>query len=190
MCEDLLIGNRDLSDVIWDESAFDQSCNHHHHICIDFDLCNFTSDMFLFRWISVVYQQLLEYEQKIFGTIENSGIVMPSLPSLSFGFSRPIDPPVPVPAPVFNNTGSASIFTRPSSDITPQEFTFGAVQTQKNTPDDTGFSTNATIPAVNDISMDGNRLASDHTFLWKRMVGGRLGSFPTEGLNMKAGMQS
>ncbi|KAH6764731.1 indole-3-butyric acid response 5 [Perilla frutescens var. frutescens] len=85
----------------------------------------------------VVYQQLQEFEHKIFGSTENSGTGMPSL---SFGFSRPND--TPATPPVFNNTVRASIFTPPSSDAPPQEFTFGAVQTPKNTPDD--------------ISMDGS----------------------------------
>ncbi|KAL8511294.1 hypothetical protein ACS0TY_017920 [Phlomoides rotata] len=96
-----------------------------------------------------VYQQLQEYEQMIFGSTE----IMPGLPSFSFGFSKPNDPPMPTP--VFNNTGS-SIFNRTQFDVPPQEFTFGAMQTQK--PNDTGFNTNANtnIPAVNDISMDGS----------------------------------
>ncbi|KAI3465598.1 hypothetical protein Pfo_022261 [Paulownia fortunei] len=102
----------------------------------------------------VVYQQLQEYEQKIFGSVENSGSVTPNLPSFSFGFSRPNDPPVPVP--VFNNTGGASIFSRASFDIPPQEFTFGAGQTQRNTSDDTAFNTNTNIASVNDITMDGS----------------------------------
>ncbi|KAK6134972.1 hypothetical protein DH2020_031256 [Rehmannia glutinosa] len=102
----------------------------------------------------VVYQQLQEYEQKIFGSIENSGITMPicsssSLPSFSFGFSRPIDPPIPVPA--FNNTGGTSIFSRAPFDIPPQEFTFGAGQTLKSTTDDSKFNANS-----NDITMGGS----------------------------------
>ncbi|KAK4420564.1 Protein-tyrosine-phosphatase IBR5 [Sesamum alatum] len=106
-----------------------------------------------------VYQQLQAYEQKIFGSIENSGIAMPnlspsSLGSFSFGFSRPNDPPVPVP--VFSNIGGASIFSRPPFDIPPQEFTFGAGPTQKNTSDDAPFKTNTSTPAVNDITMDGS----------------------------------
>ncbi|KAL0301747.1 UNVERIFIED_CONTAM: Protein-tyrosine-phosphatase IBR5 [Sesamum radiatum] len=106
-----------------------------------------------------VYQQLQAYEQKIFGSIENSGIAMPnlspsSLGSFSFGFSRPNDPPVPVP--VFSNIGGASIFSRPQFGIPPQEFTFGAGPTQKNNSDDASFKTNTNTPAVNDITMDGS----------------------------------
>ncbi|PIN09130.1 Dual specificity phosphatase [Handroanthus impetiginosus] len=97
-----------------------------------------------------VYQQLEEYEQKIFGSIERSSIVTTSPPSFSFCFSRPNDPPVQVP--IFNNPSSASIFSRGPFEIPAQEFTFGAGQTQKNTSD----NTNMNIPAVNDITMDGS----------------------------------
>ncbi|KAL0319947.1 UNVERIFIED_CONTAM: Protein-tyrosine-phosphatase IBR5 [Sesamum radiatum] len=115
--------------------------------------------MFLFDELSDVYQQLQAYEQKIFGSIENSSIAMPnlspsSLGSFSFGFSRPNDPPVPVP--VFSNIGGASIFSRPQFDIPPQEFTFGAGPPQRNTSDDASFKTNTNTPAVNDITMDGS----------------------------------
>ncbi|KAI3457632.1 hypothetical protein Pfo_014295 [Paulownia fortunei] len=107
----------------------------------------------------VVYQQLQEYEQKIFGSIENSSIAMPSfssssLPSFSFGFSRPNDPTIPVPA--FNSAGGTSIFSRAPFDIPPQEFTFGAGQTQKSTTDDSTFNANTNVPAVNDITMGGS----------------------------------
>lgn len=90
---------------------------------------------------------------------------MPGLPSFSFGFSKPND--LPTPSPVFNNTASPSIFNRTPFNIPPQEFTFGAMQTQK--PNDAGFNTNTSIPAVNDISMDGSWF-SDHTFLWKERL--------------------
>ncbi|KAG8364548.1 hypothetical protein BUALT_Bualt18G0008600 [Buddleja alternifolia] len=95
-----------------------------------------------------VFQQLQEYEQKIFGSTENTtSIAMPSLSSpFSFGFSRPNDPP-PAPAPAFFNTTATSIFSRAPFDIPPQEFTFGA---NKNTSDDTS------VPAVNDVTMGGS----------------------------------
>lgn len=117
-----------------------------------FDLCDFRSDISLYSLFSAVYQQLQEYEQKIFGSVENNS----SLPSFSFGFSRANDPPTPVPA--FNNTGGTSIFSCPPFDIPPQEFTFGAGQTQKSTQDDSTFDANTNIPAVNDITMDGSQL--------------------------------
>lgn len=96
-----------------------------------------------------MHQQLQDYEQEIFGSVENSGMSMPNLSSLSFGFSKPNDTPlVPASAPVFNNTSSASIFSHPSLDGTPQEFTFGATPAPKDSPEN--------IPTSNDISMDGS----------------------------------
>ncbi|KAL6536821.1 Protein-tyrosine-phosphatase ibr5 [Orobanche hederae] len=71
-----------------------------------------------------IHQQLEEYEQKIFGTVDNNNTAISSLPSLSFGFSRPNDQPLQVP--VFNSSGGASIFSGASFDVPPQEFTFGA----------------------------------------------------------------
>ncbi|KAL2482165.1 Protein-tyrosine-phosphatase IBR5 [Forsythia ovata] len=104
-----------------------------------------------------VYQQLQDYEQKIFGSTENN-VSMPSfspssLPSFSFGFPKPNDPLVPVP--IFNNSGATSIFSHQPFDI-PQEFSFGAGRTQKNTSDDiTTFGANTNISNVNDIPMGG-----------------------------------
>ncbi|KAL1562343.1 Protein-tyrosine-phosphatase ibr5 [Salvia divinorum] len=99
-----------------------------------------------------VYQQLQEFEQIVFGSIENSGVGMRNLSSL-FGFSRPNDTPVALAAaPVFTSTSSsASIFTRPSLNVPPQEFIFGAGPTPGATPHNSGLN----IPAVKDISMDG-----------------------------------
>ncbi|CAA2981095.1 protein-tyrosine-phosphatase IBR5-like [Olea europaea var. sylvestris] len=105
-----------------------------------------------------VFQQLKDYEQKIFGSTENS-VSMPSfslssLPSFSFGFPKPNDPPVLVP--VFNNSGSTSIFSHQPRDI-PQEFSFGAVHAQENTSDDiTTFNASTNISDDNDIPMDGS----------------------------------
>lgn len=105
--------------------------------------------MLQFWLISVVHQQLQEYEQEIFGSVENSGLSMPNLSSLSFGFSKPSDTPlVQASAPVFNNNSSASMFARPSLDGPPQEFTFGAAPLPKDTPEN--------IRTSNDISMDGS----------------------------------
>lgn len=65
------------------------------------------------------------------------------------------DPPsVPATASIFHNTAGASIFTRPSFDVPPQEFSFGAGQTAKTTPDETG--PNSTSNIVDDIPMDGS----------------------------------
>lgn len=115
-----------------------------------------------------VFQQLKDYEQKIFGSTENS-VSMPtfslsSLPSFSFGFPKPNDPPVLVP--VFNNSGSTSIFSHQPRDI-PQEFSFGAVHAQENTSDDiTNFNATTNISDDNDIPMDGswqNQVSSSQT---------------------------
>ncbi|XP_073151590.1 protein-tyrosine-phosphatase IBR5 isoform X1 [Henckelia pumila] len=99
-----------------------------------------------------VYQQLQEYELKIFGLLENSSNAMPSF---SFGFARPHDLPVAA-VPTFNNIGGTSIFSRPSFDTPPQEFTFGAGQAQTSISKDSTLSTNTNTPAVNDITMGGS----------------------------------
>ncbi|KAL7242966.1 hypothetical protein ACSBR1_015387 [Camellia fascicularis] len=59
-----------------------------------------------------VYRQLQEYEQKIFGLIENNTGVLPvftssAVPSFSFGFPKPNNP---VPLPTFNNPIAPSTF--------------------------------------------------------------------------------
>ncbi|KAK6919281.1 Dual specificity phosphatase, catalytic domain [Dillenia turbinata] len=99
-----------------------------------------------------VYQQLQEYEQKIFGSNENlnSAPVFPSsaVPSFSFGFPK-TDNPVPVPA--FNSTAAPSVFARPGLDIPPQEFQFGAGQNISESP----FTANPPNSSNNDIPMDG-----------------------------------
>ncbi|XP_047969714.1 protein-tyrosine-phosphatase IBR5-like [Salvia hispanica] len=102
-----------------------------------------------------VHQQLQEFEQKLFESIQDSAAGMSSL---SFGVSRPNDTPLaPAAAPVFTNTSSASVFACPSLNVPPQEFTFGAGPTPEATPHNSGVTTStANIPAVNDISMDGS----------------------------------
>ncbi|CAA3010529.1 protein-tyrosine-phosphatase IBR5-like [Olea europaea var. sylvestris] len=102
-----------------------------------------------------VYQQLQEYEQKIFSSTENRvsmpSFSPPSLPSFSFGFPKPNNPPVPV----FNNSGATSFFSHQPLDV-PQEFSFGAGQAQKNTSDDvTTYGSNTNISNVNDAPMGG-----------------------------------
>ncbi|KAL7000002.1 protein-tyrosine-phosphatase [Sarracenia purpurea var. burkii] len=103
-----------------------------------------------------VYQQLQEYEQKIFGLTETSCSVLPvfqssSVPSFTFGFPKPNDP---VSAPAFNSPGITSIFARPTLGIPPSEFTFGAGQAPKNTASDP-FVENPPNLNSNDIPMDG-----------------------------------
>ncbi|GFY91083.1 indole-3-butyric acid response 5 [Actinidia rufa] len=101
-----------------------------------------------------VYQQLQEYEQNIFGSIENSSPGLPvfqssGVPSFSFGFPKPNDP---VPVPAFSNLGTSSIFAHPNLD-SPRYFTFGAGQ---NNSSAAPFGENPPNPNSNDISMDGS----------------------------------
>ncbi|XP_068668750.1 protein-tyrosine-phosphatase IBR5-like [Aristolochia californica] len=75
-----------------------------------------------------VHQQLQEYEQKIFGP-NNLGPAAPfalsSTPLFGFGFPKVENA---VPAPVFDCPPAPSIFDRASPNISPHEFTFGAVK--------------------------------------------------------------
>uniref|UniRef100_A0A5B6YU14 Protein-tyrosine-phosphatase n=1 Tax=Davidia involucrata TaxID=16924 RepID=A0A5B6YU14_DAVIN len=105
-----------------------------------------------------VYQQLQEYEQKIFNSIESNSpapalpvFQSTDVPSFSFGFPKPNDP---VPAPAFNNIGTTSIFARPTLGIPPQDFTFGAAQTQNIS--ESPFGANPPNPNGNDIPMEGS----------------------------------
>lgn len=101
-----------------------------------------------------VYQQLQEYEQKIFGSSDvNSNPVLPVFQSsFSFGFPKPNDA---IPVPAFNNLGMTSIFARPNLDNIPHEFTFGAGQSQMNSSG-VPFAENPQNQNSNDISMDGS----------------------------------
>ncbi|CAK9133802.1 unnamed protein product [Ilex paraguariensis] len=74
----------------------------------------------------IVGNQLQEYEQKIYGPIENSNPSLPifssaGMPSFSFGFSKPNDT---VLVPAFNGPGATFIFARPILDIPPQRVHF------------------------------------------------------------------
>ncbi|KAJ8554565.1 hypothetical protein K7X08_025243 [Anisodus acutangulus] len=94
----------------------------------------------------VVYQQLQEYEQKIFGSLENQpASAMPvfssPVPSFSFNYPKPSDT---VQVPAFNDSGATSILAGPGFGVPPQEFTFGAAApNQRNTSE-------------SDIAMDGS----------------------------------
>ncbi|KAL3509983.1 hypothetical protein ACH5RR_029384 [Cinchona calisaya] len=103
-----------------------------------------------------VYQQLLEFEQKIFGSVDNSSPTLltftPGVPSFSFGFPKPNDQVV---IPAFSNAGVSSIFSRPAVDAPPQEFIFGAGQTQESTSG-SHFGTHQPDPNSNDIPMGGS----------------------------------
>ncbi|GAA0146823.1 protein phosphatase [Lithospermum erythrorhizon] len=101
----------------------------------------------------VVYQQLQEYEQKLYGsTNSNPGLPITSsgVPSFSFGVTESSDPSL---VPAFSTVGTTSIFARPISDV-PQAFTFGAGQAQTNASENP--LTTAPISSGNDITMDGS----------------------------------
>lgn len=102
-----------------------------------------------------VYQQLQEYEQKVFGLAENSLPTLPIFPpvgppSFSFGFPKTGDP---VPTTPFNSIGATSIFSRPTMDVPSHEFTFGAGQTQ-NGFSASPFGTNPRNSTSSNIQMD------------------------------------
>ncbi|QCE01426.1 dual specificity phosphatase [Vigna unguiculata] len=104
-----------------------------------------------------VYQQLQEYEQKIYGAIDSSSSLLPGfsptvLPSISFGFPKINDP---AQLPSFSTAGTPSLFARPTLDIAPTEFTFGAGPMQKNVAG-SPFSANQTNPNATDVQMDGS----------------------------------
>ncbi|KAG9160531.1 hypothetical protein Leryth_019485, partial [Lithospermum erythrorhizon] len=85
-----------------------------------------------------IHQQLQEYEQKLYGSINNSSS-SPGLPA-PFFFSAIVMPGVAEPSdsspvPAFNSGSSTSIFARPISDV-PRAFTFGAGQTQTYATED------------------------------------------------------
>lgn len=104
-----------------------------------------------------VYQQLRDFELKIFGNIESSNATLPvfssssGAPAFSFGFPKPNEAAV---LPAFSNTGTTSIFNRSTLDIPPQEFTFGAAQIQNTS----GVPLGVNPPNANgsDVSMDGS----------------------------------
>ncbi|KAJ4980539.1 hypothetical protein NE237_031376 [Protea cynaroides] len=97
---------------------------------------------------SDVYQQLQEYEQKIFGQINSTpALPLSETPPFVFNFPKADHP---VPAPVFNMQAATSLFDRPAVNIS-HGFTFGAGQTEKKMLD-VGVSP----PNGNDTLMDGS----------------------------------
>ncbi|KAL4341649.1 hypothetical protein GQ457_08G015580 [Hibiscus cannabinus] len=76
-----------------------------------------------------VYQQLQEYEQKLFGICDSGNLA--GAPSFNFGFSNPNNA-LPLPVPAFNNLGATSIFACPPFEVPPHEFMFGAGQTPRS----------------------------------------------------------
>lgn len=106
--------------------------------------------------ILAVYQQLCNFELKIFGDVESTNPTLPvfsasGAPAFSFGFPKPNEAAA---IPAFSNTGTTSIFNRSTLDIPPQEFTFGAAQIQNTS----GVPLGANPPNANgsDVSMDGS----------------------------------
>ncbi|KAJ4975080.1 hypothetical protein NE237_000186 [Protea cynaroides] len=111
-----------------------------------------------------VYQQLQEYEQKIFGSIESN----PALPVFPFSETQPFAfnfPKAndPVPFPVFNMPAATSLFDRPALNIPPLEFTFGAGRTEKRMLDAFGGISNFCI--VDGDELHGNFRRS-RFYLW------------------------
>ncbi|MCD9639684.1 protein-tyrosine-phosphatase [Datura stramonium] len=103
-----------------------------------------------------VYQQLQQYERKIFGSLENQlSPIMPSfsspVASFNFGFPKPSDP---IPAPAFINSSAPSLFSRPVFEVPPQGFTFGASHNQ-HTASQSPLNANQN-PNDGDIAMDGS----------------------------------
>jgi dual specificity MAP kinase phosphatase len=104
-------------------------------------------------WVLAVHQQLHEYEQKLFGSNDNSNPALPvflpvGAPSFSFGFPKANDP---VPVQAFIGVGAPSIFTRPL-EVPPQEFQFGAGHPQNIS--ESSLGTNLPNPNGGDVSMD------------------------------------
>lgn len=105
-----------------------------------------------------VYQQLQEYEQKIYGPIDGGSSLLPGFPatvthSISFGFPKINDP---AQLPSFSTVvGTPSIFARAPQDTAPIEFTFGAGQMQKNGAG-SPFNANPPNPNGTDVQMDGS----------------------------------
>ncbi|KAF3678351.1 Protein-tyrosine-phosphatase IBR5 [Capsicum annuum] len=97
-----------------------------------------------------VYQQLQEYEKKIFASLQNQpSPVMPAfpspVPSFNFGFPKPSDP---IPAPAFNSSTARPLFSRPAFEVPPHGFTFGAAHNQHNDANQN--------PNGSDVAMDGS----------------------------------
>ncbi|KAI4305722.1 hypothetical protein L6164_029070 [Bauhinia variegata] len=105
-----------------------------------------------------VYQQLQEYEHKLYGSIDSGTSLLPAFPhaappSISFGFPKTNDAAAPPPA--FGNAAATSIFSQSTLDIPPTEFTFGAGQAQKSATGNP-FNVNPSNPNGSDIQMDGS----------------------------------
>jgi dual specificity MAP kinase phosphatase len=96
----------------------------------------------MFTFSTAAQQQLIEYEQKLFGS--NGGVAAQSFaptdstfPSLGFGFPKPSGD---IQVPTFNQLAPASIFERVSPNNIPSNFTFGAEKVSEvKLPDSANF---------------------------------------------------
>lgn len=84
-----------------------------------------------------VYQQLQEYEMKVFGSngcAPSQTFPSSDLQSFNFGFPKPN---YTVGLPTFIQPPAASIFNHPGLNISPHEFTFGAGTADRKAADNT-----------------------------------------------------
>ena len=94
--------------------------------------------------------ELLEYEQKLFGLSAQPVIPTESFASLGFGYTKPTGD---TQAPTFNQMIAPSIFERVSPNDVPANFTFGARRTVEVKPQDSD-NNGGTNPASTDNVMD------------------------------------
>ncbi|KAJ0986993.1 hypothetical protein J5N97_005349 [Dioscorea zingiberensis] len=103
---------------------------------------------------SAVHQQLLEYEQKIFGSTEPmpAQVAAPSDSSSAFGFGFP-KAPDSNSLPIFNQLANTSIFDRTGPNSLPTGFVFGAGRAADQPyPDNNAFG--FIHPNTNEAPMD------------------------------------
>lgn len=94
--------------------------------------------------------ELLEYEQKLFGPSAQPLIPTESFASLGFGYSKPEGD---TQAPMFNQMTAPSIFERVSPNDIPANFAFGAERTAGVNPQNDNNNGGAK-PASTDNLMD------------------------------------
>jgi len=94
--------------------------------------------------------ELLEYEQKLFGLGAQPVIPTESFASLGFGYTKPTGD---TQAPTFNQMTVPSIFKRVSPNDIPANFTFGARRMVEVNPQDSD-NNGGTNPASTDNVMD------------------------------------
>lgn len=157
----------------------------------------YSSSLISFLFVAIaVYQQLQEYEFKIFGSVDGSNpnppIFLPTAtPLFNIGFPK-INDPIPVPS--FNTVNAPSIFERSHLTILPQEFVFGARPAPPK--DISGSPLSATNPPssnASDIQMDSSWFWHRSSFepffpFWKEANGQKFKSPDLDGLNCKVGV--